>query len=38
VPAGLTPSFAVPMLGPRMGGVGGTCQTGNMMVGVNPEF
>ena len=38
VPAVVAPSFAVPVLGPCMGGVSGTCQTGAMMVGVNPEF
>src|ERR1043166_2610795 len=35
---GVAPAFAVPALGPCAGGVPGTCQTGNMMVGVNPEF
>jgi len=37
-PPGLTSAFAVPILGPCEGGAGGTCQTGNMLVGVNPEF
>jgi hypothetical protein len=36
-PPGLTSAFAVPILGPCVGGPG-ACQTGTMMVGVNPEF
>ncbi|MBI1963139.1 MAG: hypothetical protein HYS37_07190 [Candidatus Rokubacteria bacterium] len=38
VPASVAPTFAVPILGSCTGGVSGTCQTGNMIVGVNPEF
>lgn len=40
VPAGVTSAFTVPILGPceAVGGGAGTCQTGGMMVGVNPEF
>ena len=37
VPAGTAPNFAVPLLGPCTG-MPGTCQTGAMMIGVNPEF
>lgn len=38
VPASVAPTFTVPILGPCAGGVSGTCQTGDMIVGVNPEF
>lgn len=37
VPPAVAPAFAVPILGPCFGG-SGLCQTGSMMVGVNPEF
>ena len=40
VPPALAPTFMVPLLGPcsQVGGGAGTCQTGGMMVGVNPDY